>query len=86
MVFASVGASHQPRSWWQRPGWERESDSPSMGSVRGLHSEVRLSQRDLITLFRLVENFRTSDIPYSNARTKTSSKINMRWLVPLCPP
>lgn len=36
---------------------------PSMGSVRGLHSEVRLSQRDLIPLFGLVENLRTSDIP-----------------------
>lgn len=64
-------ALHQPWSWWQRLARAGESNSPPTGSLCGLHSEVRFSQRDFITLFSLVENFRTSHILYWNTRTKT---------------
>lgn len=54
---------------WLKAGGVRE---PVGGEPLCPHSEVRCSQHDFITLFRLVENFRTSDIPC--VRTEASSK------------
>lgn len=66
---------------WLKAGGVRE---PVGGEPLCPHSEVRCSQHDFITLFRLVENFRTSDIPC--VRTEASSKTSMRWSASLFPP
>lgn len=70
------GGGHGKEGLRVSPGQGEQGPVKWGGSLFPLHSEHTCSQPGFIALFKVVENFRTSDTPSSNARTETPSKTS----------